>query len=196
MGVLRRRKLLFAAGFCAVSLLAFVLWRALRLPRLDAPEALYDSYTRLVAFPGKIAVACPRQDARTAIIIAIGQSNIANFAARLYQARHGDRVVNFFDGACARAGSPLLGASAPGGESLTMLADKLIDAGLYDRVVLVPAGIGGQTAANFARGQLRPMLERVAAALQWRYKPTQILWHRARAISRHRRRRRITRVMF
>src|SRR5262245_2232929 len=40
----------------------------------------HDDYERLVTYPGKIQQACPAQTARTGVLLAIGQSNVANHA--------------------------------------------------------------------------------------------------------------------
>ena len=45
-----------------------------------------------------------------------------------------DAVVNFFEGKCYRAQSPLLGATAEEGEFLTLLGDRLV----ADGVVVAP----------------------------------------------------------
>jgi hypothetical protein len=61
---------------------------------------LCDDYGRLVAYPGKIQLACPAQAERTGVLLAIGQSNVPNHAATRVIARHGSRVLSFFDGKC------------------------------------------------------------------------------------------------
>ena len=63
------------------------------------------------------------------------------------------------------------------GEPLTPLADRLIDSGAADKVVLAVAAIGGRPIAHFASGPLRPMLDEAIASLATRYTPTAIIWH-------------------
>ena len=72
---------------------------------------VYDDYGRLVAYPGKAEVPCPLQAAGTAVILAIGQSNVANHADQRITTRHPGAAVNYFGGKCYVAASPLLGAT-------------------------------------------------------------------------------------
>ena len=39
----------------------------------------YDEFHRLIGYPRKFSVPCPKQDAQTAVVLAIGQSNSANY---------------------------------------------------------------------------------------------------------------------
>ena len=138
----------------------------------------HDGYGRLVAYPGKVRLACPAQTERTGVLLAIGQSNVANHAAARVTTRHGGRVLGFFDGSCHIAASPLLGATSDGGEFLTMLADRLVDQGVYDRVVIVSSGIGGSPISRWQgggdlNGMLMATLRGVAAA----YRVTDVVWH-------------------
>lgn len=73
---------------------------------------------RLIAYPGKTEVKCPEPGPDTAIVLAIGQSNIANQAENRITSHYSSEVVNFFEGKCYRAESPLLGATAEEGEFL------------------------------------------------------------------------------
>ena len=138
---------------------------------------VYDTDRRLVGYPGKTETPCPPPTARTAIILAIGQSNIANHAAVRVATRHPKAVLSYFDGKCHVAGSPMLGASGDGGEFLTLLADRLIDDDVYRSVIIVPSGIGGTPIALWQRnGQLNDMLLRTLKGLPPGYKVTQVLW--------------------
>ena len=173
-----RRDLVITAAV-ALAISALVVGSDLWTPEPDkaAQSAAFDGFGRLVSYTGKEKAACPRQDPRTAVIFAIGQSNIANFGATRLAPTHGARVVNFFGGACWIARSPLYGADQMHGEPLTPLADRLIESGAADRVVLAVAAIGGHPIADFANGPLRPMLDDAVGALATHYKPTAIIWH-------------------
>lgn len=172
---LRGLMALAAAGVC---LYAHDLWSG-SPPRDVVAQgvAAYDSHRRLVAYPGKIEAPCPPPTTPTAIILAIGQSNIANHASVRVATRHPKAVLNYFDGKCHVAASPLLGASGDGGEFLTLLADRLVDDGVYRNVIIVPAGIGGMAIALWRRnGKLNDMLVRTLKGLPPGYKVTQVLW--------------------
>ena len=170
---------LVAATSAAILLGASMIWKQFVAPRPEptAAHAAFDKFGRLAAYPGKEKAACPQQNARTVVILAIGQSNIGNFGAARLSTAYGARVVNFFDGACWIAGSPLYGADQTLGEALTPVSDRLIETGAADSVVLAVASIGGRTIADFARGPLRPMLDDAITSLGARYRPTAIIWH-------------------
>lgn len=143
------------------------------------PGARFDASGRLVAFDGKTTVPCPAQTDRTAVLLVAGQSNAANHAQHRYASHYGARIVGFFDGVCTIAQSPLLGASGEWGEIWTPLANRLIASGAYDQVVLVPAAIGGSSAAQWTRGgSLHSVLtDAVAEAQASGYRFTQVLWY-------------------
>ena len=117
----------------------------------NAP-AKFDTYSRLIDYPGKLKIDCPPQDEKTAVLLIIGQSNSANFGGQRYQAID-DHVINYFAGKCYRASSPLLGAAKRLGETWTLLGNKLIEQGRFNRVVLIPAGT-----RRFQNGRLAVVL--------------------------------------
>jgi hypothetical protein len=171
---------LMALAAVCVYLFSGDLWPDSQLQdaAMTAPGvADYDAHGRLVGFPGKTERPCPPQTARTAVIVAIGQSNIANHAAARVATRHPKDVVSWFDGKCHVAASPLLGASGDGGEFLTLLADRLIEDDLYRTVIIVPSGIGGTQIAPWRRnGPLNDMLLRTLRDLPPGYRVTQVIW--------------------
>ncbi len=143
--------------------------------QINAP-AQADRFGRLATFPGKTEMFCPMQDDRTAVLLAIGQSNIANHAQMLVRSEFPGAVVGFYHGRCMPAASPLLGGSGTGGEWLTMLGDELIRSGRYDTVVIALASVGGQPIHRFADEDLREMLNGATAVLTARYRVTHVLW--------------------
>lgn len=135
-----------------------------------------DQFGRLREYPGKILITCPAQDPGTAVLLLIGQSNAANYQGERYQSPD-DQVVNFSDGQCYRAASPLLGADGDKGEPWTLLGRKLIDAGLYHTVILVPAAVGGTAVDRWSEGgDLAQMLLTTVRTLAPRYRITAVLW--------------------
>ncbi len=86
---------------------------------------------------------CVGISGKTAIIVVHGQSNAGNYGTVRYHAR--EAVDNFdpLTGKCFAATDPLLGADGAGGNFATRMGDILIQAGRYDRVVLVPIALGG-----------------------------------------------------
>lgn len=87
---------------------------------------------------------------RTAVIIVLGQSNAGNHGAGHYVAKHRVDNFNIYDGKCYHAQDPLLGASGEGGNFATRFGDKLIEDGLFDRVILAPIAMGGTTVEQWA----------------------------------------------
>jgi hypothetical protein len=107
-------------------------WPVPQLRRLVATKAQSlvrtDEFGRLVSYPGKMEITCPIQDKQTAVLLLVGQSNAANYQGQLHQSAD-DRVVNFVNGRCYRAASPLLGADGQQGETWTLLSNKLVNQG-------------------------------------------------------------------
>ena len=132
---------------------------------------------RLVAYPGKTEVKCPAPGPDTAVMLAIGQSNIANQAENRITSHYGKEVVNFFEGKCYRAESPLLGATAEEGEFLTLLGDRLVDDGAYRNVVIVTSAVGASEIARWRKGgALNGLMLHALTGLLPGYRVTQVLW--------------------
>jgi Carbohydrate esterase, sialic acid-specific acetylesterase len=129
------------------------------LPAKVRPESRYtlDAQDRLIGDDEKPAVACPKQTDRTAVLLVLGQSNAANTVGQRFASKHGDKIINFFDGQCYVAASPLLGSSGTWGEYWTELGNHLIQSGKFDTVVIASlaylgSAYGGNTVAQWARG--------------------------------------------
>lgn len=94
------------------------------------------------------------------VLIVAGQSNNINTAPTAVTATNATSidVLNVYDGAIYPGTNPVLGASwnnaSPLGPGFmdTAVADKLITAGKFARVILVPVAIGGLNAALMANG--------------------------------------------
>ena len=128
-----------------------------------------DQFGRLLSYPGKTEIACPLQDQTTAVLLLVGQSNAGNYQGQRHQSAD-DRVVNFVDGRCYRAASPLLGADGQRGETWTLLGNKLVQSGLYHTVILIPAAVGKSSVRRWAAGgDLNAMLMAVISAVKARY---------------------------
>lgn len=116
---------------------------------------------------------------RGAVILTLGQSNAANDGQGLYTPKH--RVLNFnpHDGRCYTAMDPLLGTTGAKGGPWTRLADRLVETGTFDHVILVPAAVGSSMGRDWAPGgALHPRLgllfdklDRAGLTI------THVLWH-------------------
>jgi hypothetical protein len=124
------------------------------LPTKVRPESRYtlDAQGRIIGDAEKPAVACPKQTDRTVVLLVLGQSNAANSGGQRFASKHGDKIVNFFDGQCYVAASPLLGSGGTKGEYWTELGNHLIESGKFDTVVIAPVAYSGSTVARWARG--------------------------------------------
>jgi hypothetical protein len=72
----------------------------------------------------------------------------------------------------------LLGAAGELGESWTLLGNKLVAGGLFQQVIILPAGISGAPIGRWAAGgDLNRMLVDVIKGAAPLYKMTHVLWH-------------------
>lgn len=119
----------------------------------------------------------PRQRPRVMVALVFGQSNAGNWGESRRIA--GPGVFSFFRGRYERARDPLPGANGHGGSVWTRLGDKLIAAKLYDRVIFVPAAIGGTEIAQWAPGGPlhKDLLRNVREAQRAGLKFTHLFWH-------------------
>src|SRR5262245_44217932 len=93
-------------------------------PRYDPPpQFTFDNIGRLTGKIGSKIVPCPQQDERTAVILILGQSNAGNHGGQKTNSEYGSRIVNFFEGQCYVAASPLLGSTGTWGEFWTETAN-------------------------------------------------------------------------
>ena len=138
----------------------------------------FDNYGRLIWAPQKIIQECPSQNNKTAVILALGQSNSANHADLRFESKYPSKVINYFNGLCYYASSPLLGASGVRGEFLTPRADFLIESGVYDKVIIVPVGVGDTAIRRWnMKADLGPVLSKLLNQLSQRYQITSVIWH-------------------
>ena len=156
------------------------IWPVSQVRRLVAartsPAIQEDQFGRLLSYPGKTEIACPGQDEMTAVLLVIGQSNAANYQGQRHQSPD-DRVVNFSEGHCYRAASPLLGADGRLGETWTLLGTKLVQLGLYRTVILIPLAVGGSSVRRWAAGgDLNAAIVSVIHAAKSRFTITALLW--------------------
>lgn len=137
-----------------------------------------DSLGRLVFYPYKRQVECPVQSKRTGVLLIMGQSNAANNGQKRFTTQYPDRVVNYLDGRCYVASSPLLGGTGQGGEYLTPLADQLIANGIYENIVIIVVAVGGSPISRWQRdGDINEVLTDLLKSVQTKYRITGVIWH-------------------
>jgi len=102
-------------------------------------------------------------DDRCGIFFAFGQSNAANAGAVRHRSRRPVYSWNFLDMRCHPAVDPLPGGGGFGGSVWSRLGDRLIDDGMFDRVLFVPVALGGTHIVEWLPGG--PCYRRVVLAL-------------------------------
>ena len=146
----------------------------------------YDSLERLTHYPGKTQVECPIQARDTGVLLILGQSNAANHGQRKFTTQYPNHVVNYFDGRCYVASSPLLGATDVGGEFITPLADQLIAKGIYRDMVIIANAVGGSEISRWQRdGDLNDALIALIKHVQTKFQITDVIWHQGESDARH-----------
>jgi hypothetical protein len=114
-----------------------------------------------------------------AILLTLGQSNIANTIDGRFDP--GPNVINFnpSDGKCYLAHDPLLGSTNFGGNVTTRLASKLVNSGAYQVVIVIPIAVDGTKVEDWAVGGF--LNRRIVVAIKRLHdaglEPTHVLWH-------------------
>ncbi|HOX29043.1 MAG TPA: sialate O-acetylesterase, partial [bacterium] len=116
---------------------------------------------------------------RTMVMFTFGQSNSANSSPDKYTPKQ--PVYVFYEGKCYEGMDPLPGTSGSGGSLWPRLADKLIEAGMYDKVLIVAVGVGGTPMKRWTPGPEGDLYGRVLDAFDSLKKKdikiTHLLWH-------------------
>lgn len=118
---------------------------------------------------------------RTMVALVLGQSNAANSVYSLYTPRHA--VYAYYNHACYKASDPLPGASGDRGSTWGRLGDRLIEAGLYDKVLFVSIARRGSSILNWAHyGDLTHLMRKTARELRADgLQLTHVLFHQGEA---------------
>jgi len=141
-------------------------WFSGRPPRRLDPEigSFFDTRGRV-----QVDLDQFRHTPRTAVLLAWGQSNIANECDPTGCIEPNPNVFNFnlFDGQCYRAQEPLLGPTGNRSNLLPRLANLLIARGCYNQVLLIPIGHGGSFVGEWLPdGRVGPRLTEVLQQLK------------------------------
>jgi hypothetical protein len=128
-------------------------------------------------------VSCWSIEPDAAVILAMGQSNAANYGETRYRPVQSVINFNWADGKCYKAEDPLLGSTGDRGSVWTRLGDALIESSRFRQVVIVPIAVGGSSVRDWA-GSHGPAQRAVAAqeALsRVGLRITHVLWHQGEA---------------
>lgn len=125
---------------------------------------------------------------RTSIFIVAGQSNGANTGDTIYSPVNAGKVdnLNVQNGGLYAAIDPLLGCTnavsgLAFGNLFTRLADKLIAAGTYDRVILAPVALGGASIGDWSNNVYDRINVAYRRAAALGYPTTAVLWQQGEA---------------
>jgi Carbohydrate esterase, sialic acid-specific acetylesterase len=135
-------------------------------------------YGGIFGTSGKEPIYLTDDSKRTFVMVTLGQSLAANFAAARYGARHAVLNFNAYDGKCYRAIDPLVGASGGGANFATRLGDILIERGFAERIVIAPIGMGNTRVEDWSskgvfNQRIQVLIRRLFDA---RIIPDAILW--------------------
>lgn len=137
----------------------------------------FDTFDRLIFSREKQPVACPKQEKGTWVFLILGQSNAANHAGQKYQSLFGRKILNFSNGQCFEATSPLLGSTGQWGEPWTLLANKLVQGGFAENIILWPVAIGDTRISQWIPGgEIYPLLLSEIVKGEKMFHPTHVFW--------------------
>lgn len=126
----------------------------------------------------KKKVQCPSTKKSLGVIVAFGQSNIANSSSYRIPSEEVPNVINWYKGECFKASSPLLGASRSSGEWVSKVSQFLVDNGTYEEVLVLSLGIGGSPISAWAEGgKINIRFIEEIKNLNKNYKITDMIWH-------------------
>ncbi len=119
-----------------------------------------------------------KSDGKTMIALAFGQSNAANNGQKLYTT-HNASVFNYYGRKLYTAKDPLMGNTGKGGSVWTRLGDRLIDSGLYKKVIFIPIAVGGSAIECWVSdGDCFEKLQQTLKTLNSQHiRLTHIFWH-------------------
>ena len=137
----------------------------------------FNEDLQLTQYRGRQEVPAVKLTAKSMVLFSFGQSNAANSGGERYQGQP-EHVSNYFHGKYYRASDPLLGATGLGGSVWVRTANILIDRHLADNVVLMSAGVGSTSVADWAAGgRLHKMLLARLDDIPANMAVTDFLWH-------------------
>jgi hypothetical protein len=132
---------------------------------------------------GREPVSCWSVDPDAPVILAMGQSNAANYGESRYRPVQDVINFNWVDGKCYRAEDPLLGSTGDRGSVWTRLGDALIESKRFKQVVIVPIAVGGSSVRDWAgsHGPAQRAVQAKEELAKVGLHVTHVLWHQGEA---------------
>lgn len=123
-------------------------------------------------------VSCPEPSIRLGVVVSFGQSNSANSAGYRVKSEEVPDVINWYEGQCYEAKSPLLGATNTKGEWMSLTAQSLVEKGTYDQVIVLSLGLGGSPVTAWTKGsEANVRLLKSLKEIDKKYTITDMIWH-------------------
>jgi len=91
------------------------------------------------------------------VCFTIGQSNAADYGKGIYTCKNKE-IYNYYKGELYKAKEPLLGSDGDGSSVWTRVADRLIDSGLFKKVIIIPCAIGSTSVLSWSEGDSKKKL--------------------------------------
>ncbi|WLB43008.1 sialate O-acetylesterase [Bradyrhizobium ottawaense] len=146
------------------------------MPETDDPNNAWGR----VSYRAPVVPQAIQAGENTAVWLSLGQSTTANHDQVGYSVASAKaQNFNAYDGAIYKADAPLLGCSGLSGNWNPRCADKMLAAGMFQRVIIVPIGVGGTVVSQWqpTGGSLWARVLAAKARLDGRgLMPTFITW--------------------
>jgi hypothetical protein len=144
---------------------------------LWAMLAAEDSFA-FMPVKGQVEADCAEilKSKKLMVALVFGQSNAGNFGNEPMEAAAG--VYSFYRGRCYRAKDPLPGGDGSGGSIWSRLGSMLIESGVYEKIIFVPASKGATTVGDWGPdGRMHYLLKlALRDALASGFVFTHLLW--------------------
>lgn len=131
----------------------------------NAVKGLVPIWQTLVKLEkGDTNAVLPLDPEKSLVLLIIGNSNAANYGQQSYSCR--GKVYNYYKGSLYKASDPLPGSGGTGGSVWTRAADRLIQTGLYDKVILIPTAQGSSIVSDWVGvGKYKNKLDKLTISL-------------------------------
>lgn len=123
-------------------------------------------------------VECPKPGPGTLVLVGLGQSNAGNWGELTASTqKNGDSVIEYWQGNCYAATSPMLGATGEGESLWPVLGKTLVQTGYAKQVLISVFAVDGASIGRFvSKGDLRPLWRAQLARLLDKYPVDYYLW--------------------
>ncbi|MBF0612968.1 MAG: sialate O-acetylesterase [Magnetococcales bacterium] len=115
--------------------------------------------------------------AKTAVILTMGQSNANNAGETPYQPKGEVFALNTLNNKCYYAKDPMLGLVNFKGSVWTRFGEKLVEAGVFERVLFISTPIGFGSVKGWFTNWQRDLSQLVKRLMPLNLTITHVIWH-------------------